>query len=472
VGTAYHIQMLVGRSDLGIDGAHTEKVLSLANKSDTGRTDIPVEVDGIGNKTLSYNPAHDVSFVYTARSVQHKSGIAYSYRCHVGQPVLVAGYYKGHFQTTKARIIGLDIPLAVGQSRLNENIILDIAVQPGMSGSAVVDEQGNLLGMLTLAGAIKQSDGDLTASVALPTKTIAKALMKLDPVLGAAVFNDLPENDLPENEVPENGLRGNEVAGDEPASGENLSVSQEDDRLEAVSSVIPELTAVPSKAPDAVTNLRARAAAASEGMVNVVAKQCLKQSARKALCHELTVIAGVQTFREIHGNGKLGKPGASFPKQQRGVWILSDWAETLGEIADNPWTFQGLLNGYYLFNFESIAADDRCYWEDYSGRSPLFGGGHADWKGSVACFEWVLADKDFNVRAAFTEMHPPSSCPTQTVETAIYYDWIKLEGSASPVLLPVGERVAANVSGQKKLLSAEVTWTDYRAFRAEHKVKF
>lgn len=450
--------MLVGRPNLGIDGSRTEKVLSLANESDAGKTDIPIAISRAGKKSLTYNPGRDVSFIYTAKSVEHKSGITYSYHCHVGQTVQVMGYFKGRFATTVAHIIGVNVPLLLGQSRLNENIVLDIATLPGMSGSAVVDEQGNLLGMLTLTGAIKSSSGDVIASVALPTETIAKALVTLDPVVGPSIFRDIPE-DTPEGKL---------TPGQKPA----VSYQEKEDSFEEVLSVIPQLSAIPSDTPNAVTKLRVRAAAASERIVNVITKQCLTQSAQKALCHELTFVAGVQTFREIHSEGRLGKPSAAFPRQKLGVWVQSDWAETLGEIADNPWLFQGSLSGYYLFNFKSTAEDDRCYWEEYSAGTPLFGGGHPGWKGSVACFEWVLTDSDFNVRAAFTEMYPPENCPTQIIETAIYYDWVKLEGSAPPVLLPVSERISAKVSGQKKLLSAEVAWSDYKAFRADHIMKF
>ena len=83
--------MLVGRPNLGIDGSRTEKVLSLANERDTGKAEIPIEVSGSGKQTLTYNPARDVSFIYTAGAGHHKSGISYSYKSHVGQTVQVAG---------------------------------------------------------------------------------------------------------------------------------------------------------------------------------------------------------------------------------------------------------------------------------------------------------------------------------------------------------------------------------------------
>lgn len=192
VATAYHIQMGAGGSELGIDGAHTEKVLSFANERDPNKADVLVNVNG-KMRHLSYNLEHDVSFVYTKKPLDHKSGVPYSYRSYVGQKVRVSGYYRGKFTTWDAHVIGVGVPLMWGQTQLNENLILDIPLESGSSGSAVLDENGNLLGMITLSGAIKSRSGDLTASVALPTRGIAEALRKLDPVLGFSIFNNLTE---------------------------------------------------------------------------------------------------------------------------------------------------------------------------------------------------------------------------------------------------------------------------------------
>jgi len=87
VATAYHVQMLAGRANLRVASDHTEKVLSLANESDANKSDVPA-----GKRTLSYNIANDVSFLYTKKPVPHKSGIPYSYKFYVGQKVKVAGY--------------------------------------------------------------------------------------------------------------------------------------------------------------------------------------------------------------------------------------------------------------------------------------------------------------------------------------------------------------------------------------------
>jgi hypothetical protein len=338
----------------------------------------------------------------------------------------------------------------MGSPQLRDNLVLDIGLDPGASGGAVFDEQGNLLGMIILSGVVKSGSGDFTASVALPVSNIARALVKLDPARGSAVFNDIPEEEsrarspsiqYQQNAVPEDG-----------------------------SPAIPTLSAVPRELDNPVDKLRAKADAASELLVSFIAKQCLVQGTQEALCHELSVLDGRQTFRELKKNGTRGNPTKSFPIQQRGVWAQSDWAETLGGIANRAWVFQGSVGDHYLFSFRSAAEDGRCHYEEYPQETPLFSGVHSAWKGSVACVEQVLTDKDYNVLSVFTEMSPPENCLTQLFQTAIFYDWVKLDGLNSPVLLPVTERITAKVHGQKQLLRAEMSWTDYRKFRAEHKM--
>ena len=452
VATAYHIQMLAGRTHLTVTSGHTDKVLSLANEHATNKSDVSVENSHI---SLSYDIANDVSFVYTKKAVPYKSGIPYSYKFYVGQKVEVAGYYDHEFVTREARIIGANVLLVIGQAQLSENLVLDIRVNPGTSGSAVLDERGNLLGMIILTGSLKLSSGDLIASVALPVRTIAKALVKLDPVLGSVIFNDIPET--------------------EPRLVHMTPVVyQESDTPEDTSPVIPELSAIPSDVPNSIDMLRAKSEAASKLMVNFVTRQCFAQGTQKPLCHELSIIDDQQRFRGILKNGRLGKLTDSFPVQKHGIWAQSDWADTLGEIAEDgdPWVFEGSVDDRYLFTLRSTPKDGRCYWEEYSQGTPLFGGGHPAWKGPVDCFEQILTDKDFNVLSVFTERRPPADCLAQVVQTAIYYDWIKLEGLTSPVLLPVRERITAQVQGQKNLWYANMSWTDYEEFRAEHKVKF
>lgn len=450
VATPYHIQMLAGKTNLGVAGGHTEKVLSLASETDTNRTDVPVAKQ---TTTLFYNVAHDVSFVYTKKPVPHKSGVAFSYNFHVGQKVEVAGYRNHKFETTEARIIGSNVPLVMGKARLSENLVVDVYLNPGASGSAVLDERGNLLGMIVLTGAAKLRGGDLTASIALPVRTIATALVRLDPALGSAIFNDVPREDpRPEERRP--------------------AAYEEDDLPEDTTPVVPELSAAPTAVPSAVDKLRATSLAASRLAVNFITKQCLAQGTEKPLCHELSIVGGEQSFRKIGHDDKLGEPTESFPIQKHGVWVQSDWTDTSGEIADNPWVFQGSADDSYLFTSKAAAEDDRCYFEEYPQGIPLFSGWHPDWKGSVACFKQVLTDKDFNVVSVFTEMRPPDGCLTELFQTAIYYDWIRLEGLKSPVLLPVRERITAKVRGRKDLLYGNVSWTDYKKFRVGHRIKF
>ena len=250
IATAYHVQILAGRANLGIARAQTKKVLSLANASDNNKTDVPAV-----NGPLSYNIEHDVAFVYTKKPLPRTSGFPYSYKCAVGQEVHVAWYHKHKVETKDTRIIGLNVDLVMGSPQLRDNLVLDIGLDPGASGGAVFDEQGNLLGMIILSGVVKSGSGDFTASVALPVSNIARALVKLDPARGSAVFNDIPEEEsrarspsiqYQQNAVPEDG-----------------------------SPAIPTLSAVPRELDNPVDKLRAKADAASELLVSFIAKQCL-----------------------------------------------------------------------------------------------------------------------------------------------------------------------------------------------------
>lgn len=447
--TAYHTQMLAGSGNLHVVNGRTKKVLSLANSSDTNKTDVPAGRD----KTLFYNPERDVSFVYTKRPIPHKSGVQYSYRVYAGEKITVAGYCNHKFESKQGVIIGSNVPIVVGLAHLNDDMVLDIQSKPGESGSAVLDERGNLLGMIVLSGVLKMTSGDLPVSVALPLTTIAKALVDLDPPLGSTIFNQIPEQQSKSVQMP-------------------VMLNQESDLPEDTSPIIEALSPVPSTMPDSVSRLRARAKAASALMANFVTKQCFVQGTQKAICHEVSVVDGQQLFRKIDKNGTLGRIDKSFPIQKHGVWTQSDWSDTLGEVADNSWVFEGTVGESYLFTFKSVANDDRCYYEEYSTGIPLFGGGHPEWKGSVACFEEIVTDKKFNVRVVFAEMYPSDGCVTQLVQTAIYYDWVELEGLNAPMLLPVRERVIAKVQGQKDLWYANVSWTGYERFRAWHKIRF
>jgi hypothetical protein len=453
VATAYHIQMCAGGADLEIGYARTKKVLSLANENDRNKADVPVSISE-KTKHLSYNLTHDISFIYTDQPIRNKAGISYSFKPYVGQKVTVAGYYRKRFTMWGAHIIGVNVPLISGESSLNENLILDIPLAPGSSGSAVLDEQGKLLGMITLSGAIRSRNGNLTTSVALPTRTIAKALLKLDPALGSMIFAQMP-------------------AEEESTAAKTVEVTYwESDLPGDTSPVIPTLSVTAADAPDPVSKLHTKSEAASQLMVNFLSTQCVVQGNQISVCHELSVMDGQQTYRKIRKDGKLGKRTSSFPIQKHGVWTQSDWGDALGEIADNPWVFQGAVGDGYLFTFEATAEDDRCYYEEYSLGVPPLGGGRPGWKGSVVCSEQVLTDKDFNVLSVFTEMHPSNGCLTQSFQTAIYYEWIKVEGLGTPVLLPVRERISAKVQGQKDLWYANVSWSDYREFKAEHRIIF
>ena len=351
VATTYHAQLMTGRGMLGVKGAHTVKVLSLANQNDTDKATIRV-----GDRLANYNLAHDISFVYTRKPVPYKAAPPHSYHCSVGENVFIVGLLKGKKLRKEARVLGVNVRLLMGNSELDENIVLDGAAPPGTSGGPVFDVHGNLLGMMILTGWIRMGNQDQQVSVALPVRTLANALMTLDPSLGAKVFNDLPKDD--------------------PKRSATATMSYQDDNGPAdASAVVPELSARPVFVADAVRRFRTRMAEASRQMVNLLANQCLKQWKQKAVCHEVSIVDGKQTFREITKSGKPGKPMGSFPRQKQGIWGGSEWF-AFGERDDTeevPWVFEGTAGDRYLFSLRSRAEDNRCRFEEYPITIPLFG---------------------------------------------------------------------------------------------------
>jgi len=443
VATANHIRVAAGTKHLKVTGSTTSKVMSVATGNDRNLS--------LQDKRSPYSALNDVCFIYTNKPVRHKSGVSYSYDYHVGQRVTVAGYYKKTFTAEQAHIIGADALIQLGDSQLRDDLLLDISLKQGQSGSAVLDEYGHLIGMIILVGTLKANkDNPITASVALPVRTIAATLVELDPLLGTSLFEKISDSE-PKPLVPTFNFEHNESA--------------EDD-----SSVFLRLKADPSDAPDAVAELRARAGSSASLFTNFIAKQCLAEQNDKHTCYEVSVAEGEQIYREINGEGKLGKPMTRFSRSGHHIWNDSEWLYTLRETADDPWVFRGALDSQYLFTFISSAEDERCYYEEYLELLPVFSWRHLTWSGAVACFQQIITDIDFNVLSVFTELYLPHKCLTEFFQTIVYFDWVKLEGVTLPILAPTSEELIAKFPGEKDLRIARATWTQYRQYRSEHKI--
>ena len=329
VATVHHALAMggVGRFEFKmVGGQATRRVLTMASERDVNAVDVP-SVMGM----LHFDVAHDIAFVYTKKPVHKKSAISFSYGAFVGQKVYVAGFRRGRLDHAEAHIVGVNVPVLLGSAVMRETLILDLPVQPGMSGSAIVDESGNLLGMVTGSAYEKRGSGDVSKGVALPVRAIARALIQLDPALGKTVSWAMPE----------------EAA----TSGQESPALYEENVPEITPEIIQATAISAADIPDAVARLQANAEAASRQMINLVVTQCLTQKNRAPICHELSIIRdGEQSFREITGGNRLGKPTDSFPVPRNdGVWVTDSWAATLSDVANEPWVFKGVVGDRYVF---------------------------------------------------------------------------------------------------------------------------
>jgi Trypsin-like peptidase domain len=448
VATANHVRLLAGRKTLNVAGARTEKVLSPATENDPHNSDTAVLHS---KRRLSFNIAKDISFIYTKKPIHRKSGIPVSYKPFVGEAVHVAGYTGHTFWTKEAHIIGSNVRLISGEAELTENLILDVPLEAGNSGGAVLDKRGNLLGMVILTGELKLDNANIKASVALPVRSIATFLVQVDPVLGINIFGNIPEPELKPEQIQ--------------------YVYQEIDVPEEHSPIMPDLAAHHSEVPNAVAMLHVSALNAFKQARNLIATQCLVQGTQEPVCYEVGLVAGKQVFRRVENNGTIGTPKNHPATPKHGVWALEDWADDLEEIADEAWVFEGSIGDRYLFTNIATADDERCYFEESPRMGvPLFGGWHPKWQGPVDCFLAVVTDNHFNVVLSFMESRPPDNCLTKLFQRAMYYDYLKLE--ESPMLLPVRERIVAKLLQQEQPLYSSVTWTDYRKFRSEHRITY
>jgi hypothetical protein len=447
--TPYHMRLAAGGGSLEVIGGQIAKVLSAATTTDGDKSEIR-----LGDTLVSYNVGNDFSFLLMKRKVRHKIRAVPNYRTNVGELVYVAGYYGRKFQIQETRLIGVNVPLMIGQNELKHNLVLDVELMPGSSGSAVLDKYNRLLGMIVVTGKLKLHAGSLSGvSVALPMQSIAARLVRLDPALGSALFADIP------HEEPK-GVSPAVVIYDELQLPHNASPA------------IPTLSPVPGNVHNAVNAFQQKAAIAAKTMINVLAEQCMVQGTATPKCHEVSIIDDDQTYREIQHNGKLGKQMSNFPTPRAGVWLSSEWANTLAIIAEGSWKFEGLIGEKYLFARTFEAEDDQCEYEEHSSVIPLFGGGYGDWKGLVPCTEKVVTDRAFNVLAEFMEVTPPRvTCKFRILQSAIYFSWVTVDGVPAPMLLPTSERINGKVEGRDRLMYTTVSWAKYRKFGSEHKIR-
>jgi hypothetical protein len=446
-----------------IAGGRVQKIVPYASESSINKTD--VEVDG---KHFSYDITKDIAFIYATKPLYGKAGIKYSFTCEVGQKVTIVSWKPFSNTATDAHIIGVNVPLRMGHAELNDNLILDVSVKPGASGSAVIDSEGRLVGIITMYGRIETKLGPLSVSIALPASTVAKALSVIDPRLASAVFGDKRDDQPPRKAITWIDMETSDFES-------VISTAHQSSQNEAL---LPDISGLPAPRNDiveAVQRLRAKAEAGAKSMVNLVATECLITSRQKQRCYEVSITEGEQQYREVGRDGKLGVPVRNpFAKKRPNgsLWAESSWADYLASVTDSTWRFQGLLRDKYIFTGEGRPEDERCSFSEFPVSIPVFQHHYPEWTGPVDCNEVLVTNSHFDVLKIYTEFYPPAHCRIEVLDLVISYQWVKLADIEEPVLLPFEERMTARLRNTKETMTATTSWFDYRRFRTEHRIMF
>jgi hypothetical protein len=73
----------------------------------------------------------------------------------------------------------VDVLLTIGTPRLRDNPIPDIGLKPGQRRSALLDERGQVIGVMVVTGTVRAESSTMAANVILVGRTIANALLKI-----------------------------------------------------------------------------------------------------------------------------------------------------------------------------------------------------------------------------------------------------------------------------------------------------
>lgn len=429
LATCYHVARELHPAKIG--GAKVLKTYMASGPDDYGAAWMMTTY----GKWLRYNPLNDVALIALSRPLLPGTAAPsfYAGSLELGQELVVNGAPVGGKQeAVAARFLGV----RDGLLRLS----LATETVAGLSGSAVTDKQGRIVGMLSAV-----TDGSVFA---VPLWSIADAIRKFSPILHSQLFPDGPRKP---SEFQGSMVIGRELlaalGGSTPTS--DLPMAFLEDGL---GQPFPELVPHPTRLlntreePVDVVKLRRYAQQMFQQMANFRALQTLRLNTEGkpelTWLHEVYVDSDNLVFRSIE-DGQL-MPAVAFP-HRRAVVPGGEWRDLLQMVAgqfklriEEIGTKDVGGKRLRVFRYQASVEDQVC-WVRFRTTEVFWS---HDRHFPVACRGEVWTDAELNPLRISQELEVPAGkAPMPFLQLAVLYGWLGRD------LVPVEMVVIGTIAG-------------------------
>ena len=385
-------------------------------------------------KWLRYNPLNDVALISLSRPLLPGTAAASLYPGDLrpGQQLVVNGFPSGGKQEAVAAQF---LQMVDGMLELS----LATEAPAGLSGSMVADEQGRVVGMLSLV-----MDG---RAFAVPLWSIAEAIRKFQPALHGQLFPEgLHKPAEFQGSMVLDGALVAALGGSNPAPALPLASLEE-----GLGQPFPDAVVHPARLfnvreqPADILELRHRAQQLFQQMDNFRALQTLRLSAEDkpelTWRQEVYVESDNLVFRDVD-DGQLMR-AVAFPHRRRSVVPGGEWRHLPQIVADGARVQEiGIKDvggeRVRVFHYQASVEDQVCW--------ARFRTTHVFWSQDrqfpVACRGEIWTDGGLNVLRISQELEVREhNVPMQLLQLAVLYGWL------GPDLVPVDMVVEGTIAG-------------------------
>ena len=467
--TNYHVAERVG-SPLKVSGVKILQTYEATSPQDTGAIWVQT-AQGISVKLV---PVRDIAILRLARSLTGKESIRLSFgQLHEGDNVRVYGFPGGkNLETISATYLGETADgMIVFKARPDDEKFLI----PGLSGSLVVNEKNEAVGLVTYGGN--------SVVEAVPVWSLANFIKKVQPDEFSEIFSSPDEGMLhqPSNSqtVQVKGMEESETSADEVSlgAGMNPPPALPEDYLsydlDKATAFLPPLSSTIHNRviePPNVITLRKNAEEMAGKINDLIAVGSQRSTGGRepetAVQYKLRMLSGQQTFTM---SGKE-LPQLPCPKEN-GVSFGSGWSDFPTMVGNNlKLRIQQVddlaVKGWgtvKVFRYEGSPEDKVAsinYCTNYGFNI------HTEKLISVAVRGEVWTDEDLNILRITQELLTPPSMGWVEFRSSVMYGWLEFPKGGRE-LVPTNMMTRTETTDDHQIYFSICRFTDYHQFAVE-----